>query len=74
MNEVKVEKLPVIASRTWNFISKLLTLKGAKIWWVFSQLYKNSTAYFVLQVLTLGVDFKIESALQARRKKVKFYI
>ena len=57
-----------------EFYFKITYFKGAKIWWVFSQLYKNSTAYFVLQVLTLGVDFKIESALQARRKKVKFYI
>ena len=38
MNKVKIEKLPklaILAVLFQNF------LKGAKIWWLYAQLYKN---------------------------------
>ena len=54
MNEVKVGKLPIIVSYTCNFISKLLQ-GGAKIWWLFAQLYKNPTDCFVLDGPTVSV-------------------
>ena len=59
MNEVKVGKLPIIASYTCNFISKFLQggqkyggflLNCTKI----PLLSKNSTACFVLEVSTMS--------------------
>ena len=41
MNEVKVGKLPIIASYTCNLFQNFF--KGAKKWWLFAKLYKNST-------------------------------
>ena len=51
MNEVKVGQFPIIASYTFNFISKLLQ-GGGKIWWLFAQPYKTPNDCFVLEVST----------------------
>ena len=73
MNEVKVEKVPIIACYTCSFTSELL--QEDKIWWLFAQLYKNSTDCFELEVISLSrFQIKIESVLHARRKEIKFYI
>ena len=67
MNEVKAEKLPILASYTCSFIWKLL--QGAKIWMLFSQLYKNPTDFFVLEVSTVvRVDFKIRMCTASQEK------
>ena len=52
VNEVKVGKIPTIASYTCNFFQNYF--KGAKIWWLFAQLYKNPTDCFVLEVSTVS--------------------
>ena len=35
--------------------------KGAKIWWLLAQLYKNSTDCFVLEFLTVGTVSKFQN-------------
>ena len=69
-------KLHIIASCAILAILFENYLKGAKIWWLFAQLYKNCTEILCWKSrqLTLWVDFKIESVLQAKKKKIKFYI
>ena len=52
VNEVKVGKLPIIASYTCKFISKLV--QGTKIWSLFAELYKNPTDFFVMEVSTVS--------------------
>ena len=66
IKEVKVGKLPIIASILAILFQNYL--KGVEeIWWVFAQLYKNST-HFLCWKSRMWVDFKI---VQARRKKIK---
>ena len=66
MKEVKVGKLPIIASILAILFQNYL--KGVKeIWWAFAQLHKNSTHFLSWKSL-MWVDFKI---VQARRKKIK---
>ena len=73
VNEVKVGILPIIASYSCNLFQNYF--KGAKIWWLFAQLYKNPTDYlFCVESLDVEQISKLESAvLQAKRKKIKFY-
>ena len=44
INSAKFGKLPIIASYTCKFISKLL--KVAKVWWFFPLLYKDLHYFF----------------------------
>ena len=37
--------------------------KGAKIVWLFAQLYKNSTDYFVLKVLTVDIESRFQNRI-----------
>ena len=55
MNEIKVGKLPIIANYVCNCISKLV--QGAKIWWIFAQLYKHPTDCFVLEVSAVSRSY-----------------
>ena len=53
VNEVKVGILSIIASYSCDLFQNYF--KGAKIWWLFTQLYKNSTdsiGNFVLKIST----------------------
>ena len=50
---LKARKLHIIASCATVAILLKNYFKGAKIWWLFAQLYKNSTGYFVLEVSTV---------------------
>ena len=60
MNEVKVGKLPIIASYICNLFQNYF--KVAKI---------CQTDCFMLQVSAVS---KLESVLQAKKKKIKFYV
>ena len=53
MNEVKTGKLPMIATL---FILAIFQnyFVGAKIWWIFAQLYKIQLIFFVLGVSTVS--------------------
>ena len=66
MNEVKVGKLPIIACYTCNFISKYF--KGAKIWWLFAQLYKNLLIVLCWKSRLL-LDFKIRIIIASQEKE-----
>ena len=52
MTKVKFGKLPIISSYTCNLFQNYF--KGANIWWLLNQLYKNPTDCFVLEVLTVS--------------------
>ena len=78
MNEVKDGKLPIIASYTCNFISKLL--QGGKNIAILCSTVQRLSVIVLCWNSRLWVDFKIESVLllslhqKARRKKIKFYV
>ena len=65
-----------IASYTCNLFQYYF--KGAKIWWLFAQLYKNPTSLIILCWLgvlsnksQLGVDFKIRISFASQEKEKK---
>ena len=68
--EASCNFIPILAILFQNYF------KGAKIWWLFAWQCRNSTDCFVLEVLTVRVDFKMESLLDhsiknSNRKKGK---
>ena len=75
MNEYKVEKLPIIASYTCNFISKLL--QGGKNMMAFCTTIQRLPLIVLCRQSQLWVNFKIKSVLflspqHAMRRKIKF--
>ena len=72
MNEVKVGKLPI-----YSFILAILFhnyFKGAKIWWLFAQLYRNPTECFVLEGQTVSSRFQNRVCSPHQEKKIYIYI
>ena len=60
---LKVGKLHSIASSA--ILANLFKnyFKGAKIWWLFAQLYKNSIDCFVLEVSTVDTVSRFQSRI-----------
>ena len=73
MNELKAGKLPIIASYTILAILFQNYFKGAKIWWFFVQLYKNSTDCFGLEVSTVS-RFQNRICIASQEKENEIYI
>ena len=71
VNEVNVGILPIITNYSCNLFQNYF--KGAKIWWLFAQLYKNPTDYqpTLGWKSQLGVDFKIIISIVSQEKKNK---
>ena len=59
---LKIWKLPIIASYILAILLKNY-FKGAKIWWLFAQLYKNSTDCFVLEVLIVDTVSRFQNRI-----------
>ena len=53
--------LPIIASTAILDILFRNYFRGAKIWWLVVQLYKNSTDCFVLEALTVGTVSRLQN-------------
>ena len=69
VNEAKVGILPIMASYSRNLFQSYF--KGAKIWWLFAQLYKLPADYLfrVESLDRMGVDFKIVISSIASQEK-----
>ena len=59
---LKIWKLPIIASYILAILLKNY-FKGAKIWWLFAQLYKSSTDCFVLEVLIVDTVSRFQNRI-----------
>ena len=67
MNEVKIGNLPKLAIFEFFFLNYL---KGAKIWWLFAELYKNPTDCFVLAVSTVSRFQNIIGSPDQEKEKI----
>ena len=72
VNEVgkkKVGTLPIIASYSCNLFLKFF--KGAKIWWLFAQLYKNPTDYLFVCKVSAGSRFQNQNQQYCKPREIK---
>ena len=62
LSDLKIWKIIYLATYILAILFKNY-FKGAKIVWLFAQLYKNSTDYFVLKVLTVDIVSRFQNRI-----------